>query len=586
MNARVWSRLPAAVIALLALASSANGIVNQFTYDDRYIIEQNERMRTLARLWHVFVESYWPIASGGDGYRPLTILAFKIEYAIGHGSPMVFHAVNILLYAVSAVMVLLLARRLLPSWAAWLAAAAFAVHPVHVEAVANVVGQSELLVAVALLPAITLYIRDRMAGALQPRTAFAVVALYVVACFAKEHAFVMPAILAAAELTVIPHDGPLGERIRRMRPFYLVLALAGITVLAIRATVLANQPLGGFQPFTPFSSLHIGNRDRVLTALGVVPAWIRLLFWPVRLSSEYGPPDIAIAQGYSLDQLPGLALLLAILSLGVVLHRRRPVTSFGIAFVCIALLPTSNFILTTGIVLAERTLFLPSVGAMLILGDLVLLLATEARARFQSIERARIVGIALASAVLLAAMGRSVQRTTVWHDNDRLFRQAVVDAPRDYRAHFMLGAWNFQLKRLREGEEEYRKALALFPYDPFLSYDLAEEYRRVGMCAPAIPMYRWTHGLDPKFPLGRGALAVCLLSEGYFSDAKAMAFESLRFGGEVKQMRRVIFLADSLRAATGRDTVTLAGHAGKVPDSVQKARAPGGTPSGVELLNR
>ena len=74
-------------------------------------------------------------------------------------------------------------------------------------------------------------------------------------------------------------------------------------------------------------------------------------------------------------------------------------------------------------------------------------------------------------------MGRSIQRTTVWRDNDRLFHQAVIDAPRDYRAHFMLGAWNFEQKRKREGEAEYRKALALFPYDPFLSYDLAEQYR-------------------------------------------------------------------------------------------------------------
>src|SRR5262249_30990080 len=119
-------RWPPAAIALLALASSAIGIVNQFTYDDRYIIEKNPLMRSLSHWWRVFVSSYWPGAWGGDGYRPLTILSFRIEYVIGHGNPMVFHAVNIALYLVASVMMLTLARRLLPEWAAWFTAAAFA----------------------------------------------------------------------------------------------------------------------------------------------------------------------------------------------------------------------------------------------------------------------------------------------------------------------------------------------------------------------------------------------------------------------------------------------------------------------------
>ena len=126
-----------------------------------------------------------------------------------------------------------------------------------------------------------------------------------------------------------------------------------------------------------------------------------------------------------------------------------------------------------------------------------------------------LVGGILCAAVIGAAMVRSIQRTTVWRENDRLFRQAVTRFPvRLSRAPSCWARGTFEQKRKREGEAEYRKALALFPYDPFLSYDLAEQYRSVGMCEPAIPLYRWSHGLDPKFPLGRGALAWCLLNEG------------------------------------------------------------------------
>ena len=77
-------RAAAPSVALLAIASSAIGIFNGFTYDDAYVVEQNPLMKHLHGWWHVFRLSYWPKSAGGDGYRPLTILAFRIEAVVGH----------------------------------------------------------------------------------------------------------------------------------------------------------------------------------------------------------------------------------------------------------------------------------------------------------------------------------------------------------------------------------------------------------------------------------------------------------------------------------------------------------------------
>lgn len=570
-----WPRWANPTIALLALASSVVGIVNWFTYDDRYIIELNPATHNLHAWWRVFQTSYWPKDWGGDGYRPLTILAFKIEGAIGGGIPVVYHAANILLYTLVSLLVLALARRVLPLWAAWVVAALFAVHPVHVEAVANVVGQSELLAAAAVLVAVTLYLRDRQAGPLRVRTALAIAGLYAAACFSKEHGIVLPALLGAAELTVVSDSKSLAERVRRLRPFYLVLVLVAVSFIWVRSIVLADHGIGGFVPFTPFGTLHSTARDRVLTALGVVPEWLRLLFWPAHLASEYGPPGIEIAQGYSMSQLPGLVLLIAVVSLGVGLRRRQPVISFGIAFVCVTLLPSSNFILPAGIVLAERTLFLPSVGAMLILGGVAVWITEGVRMRYRDERRLVYAAQALLMIVLLTGAVRSASRTRVWRDNESLFHQAVIDSPLSYRAHFMLGALDFENKRKREGEMEYRKALNLFPYDPALSYNMADQYRTAGMCGPAIPLYRWTHNLDPNFPRGHSAFAWCLLYEGEYAEAKLMALDAMRYGADLKAMRRIIFLADSARASDARVkpgvTGFVTGHAGKVRDSSQKA---------------
>lgn len=576
-----WRRLAGPSVALFAILSSAIGIVNQYTYDDRYIIQLEPSTHTLHHWWQVFASSYWPKNAGGDGYRPITILAFKIQWAIGHGSPAVFHAVNILLYAAVSVLVFVLARRLLPLWAAWLVGALFAVHPVHVEAVANVVGQAELLVALAITSATILYVHDRRRGesdgALRPSTIAWIALLYAFGCLSKEHGIVLPGILLAAELTVIDDRSPLRDRILRLRPFYLGLAAVAVAFFGARSLVLSNRPLGGFEPFLPFSALRISRIDRALTALGVVPQWIRLLYWPARLSSDYGPPEIDIAQGVSIVQLPGLLLLVGILALGVLLRRRQPVIAFGIAIVCVSLLPSSNFILPAGIVLAERTLFLPSVGAMLVIGGTALVIADGLRASPRP-ARATMIARAVCAAALVAGAVRSATRTRVWRDNDTLFAHAVLDAPDSYRTHYVLGSWYLDQKKKRLAEAEYRKGLKLFPYDPYLAFGLAEEYRTSGICGAAVPLYRWAREVDPEFPVGRTQYALCLFDTGAYDSAKYYALEAVRAGGLLRGLHELIHDIDSARVASRKigqggklSMVALAGARGKLPDTVQKS---------------
>jgi hypothetical protein len=567
-------RLAAPLIALSALAASLTSIVNQFTYDDRYIVELNPVMRSLRGWWHVFQNSYWPREWGGDGYRPLTILAFKIEWALGGGHPAVFHGANIALYALVSVLVFLLARLMLPVWAAWICAALFAVHPVHVEAVANVVGQSELLVASLLLAATILYLRDRQRGPVRPVTIIQIVALYAAACFSKEHGIVLPALLVACELTVIDDPLPFFKRVFAQRWLYAALVVVAVGFVAIRSAVLSDHALSGFAPFTPFMSLRITPRDRMLTALNVVPQWVRLLFWPAHLSSEYGPPGIEIAQGPSLTQLPGLIVLLAVLAVGWFSRRKQAVLSFGVALTVITLLPSSNFVLPAGIMLAERTLFLPSAGAMLVVGAVIVYVESVARRKY-SIRSVALSGGLLCVAVLATGIVRSARRSRVWHDSETLFRQAVVDAPDAYRAHFMLGAWAFEHQRPREGERELRRALSLFPYDPYVAYNLAENYRQSDRCSAAVPMYRWIMAMDKNFPLGHTGLSICLLETGSYAEAKESAADALKWGGDTVALRRVIALADSVvsaRAKTAKvSPASSAGGPSKVPDSVQKA---------------
>lgn len=548
-----WCLLALLLVALVFI-SSGNGLRNGFTYDDVYIVQKNGIVHSLAHWWRLFKYTYWPRFYGGDGYRPITMLAFTTEWVIGHGAAWVFHATNLLLYAAISIAVFWLASALMPLWAAWLAAALFAVHPVHVEAVANVVGQSELSVALLLMIAVGIYVRRRLTvGRLPMRSAAGICACYAVALFAKEHAIVLPALLVAVEMTLISDDRTFRQRLVALRPLLLVLTLVAVLYIAARDIVKGGD-ISGFQPFIVFQALDLSYANRVLTMIGVVPHWVRLLLWPAHLSTEYAPPYIDIAQGPEFLQVPGLLLLIGILGLGVVLVRRGRLgaaASFGIAWLCITLLPTSNFVVPAGIILAERTLFLPSVGAVLALGALAAWIGTRI-AQLQSNDarrRIRIVAVGASVAILAAGSWRSITRTNVWHDNERLFKQAVVDAPLSYRAHYMLGAWMFETGRKIEGEQSYRHALALFPYDPFMSYNLALQYQMSHMYKPAIPLYRWAFEIAPHFREGEGRenLALCYLYTNDFTDAREQALKGMGMGGSrLKDMRRIVQLADSM----------------------------------------
>jgi protein O-mannosyl-transferase len=571
---RSWLALS---LVALALGASAIGVRNGFTYDDRYVIQMNDAVHHVGRIWKVFVSSYWPPLWGGDGYRPFTMAAFAVEWAAGGGAPWVFHAVNILLYVATTLGVFALSLLMLPEWPAWIAAALFAVHPVHVEAVANVVGQSELWVGCATVFAVFLYIRARRRGALGAGTGLALVALYAVACMAKEHGIVLPGLFAVAELLLIDDTRSLRVRFIELRPLVLALMLVAVAFLAERSVVLSAKGAGGFRPFIGFEALRIGNIDRILTMLNIVPEWIRLLVWPARLASEYAPREVEIAQGLSISQLPGFLLLAATLGLAASLRRVAPVVAAGIAWICLSLLPSSNLILPAGIILAERTLFLPSVGAMLIVGAVLQMSTLRVGAPLG--RRAALLTGGAVLVVLALGTARSARRTPVWHDNDRLFHQAVIDAPNDYRAHYMLGAHYFETKRGTEGEREYRRALELFPYDPYIAFNLAEQYRGKGLCKPALGLYEWALRVEPEFNVGHTEYAWCLLNEEKYDEAKARALIALGRHGNVRRLHAIIFTADSAKAAdaAAADTARRKKLAGNVPETMQKAGAAAAT---------
>lgn len=559
MMRRPWWGAVLAIVTL-ALLASANSIANGYAYDDNYLIVRLERTHTLDGWWRDFGTTYWPREWGGDGYRPLTSIVFRLQWVLGGGAPALYHSVNVAVHVAGAVAVLWLATTVLPFGAAFVAAALYAVHPVHVEAIANVVGQSELWVALLIVAAMALYLDGRLAGPLTPRRWAAIGAMYATACFFKEHAIVLPALVLLAEATVISDRAPLRRRLTQMRLPLMVLATIGLAYMLARSLVVLHG-VAGFVPYLPFQIIRFTTADRILTAVGVALEWLRLLLWPARLTTEYSPTYVEIAQGPSISQIPGLLVLLGVLGLAIVCWRRSPVTSFGIGWMVVTLLPASNFIVPAGFIVAERTLLLPSVGAMIALASAIPWLY----ARMEPYRVAQRAG-ALAVLVLLGlGVARSYTRNRVWKDNDTLFRQSVVDAPDSYRAHFLLGQHFFEQKRHHYGEQHLRRAIELFP-DPVVMFDLAEHYREARWCEPAIPLYRTAFAMASNMRVSQYGLAVCLLETLNMEEARRTALSAMRWGANVREGREILAAAkrgaDSLAARRARgDTLPITARA-------------------------
>ena len=161
-----WTRraapLAAALVVLAALVASASSLGNGFALDDVLVIERRALVHSLGDLRALLTTAYWQLPPEDTLWRPLGLVTFAAQWGAGGGAPWVFHAVSVMLYVSVCLAVLALAWQLMPPVGALAAALVFAVHPVHVESVGNIVGQLELWVAVAVVAAAAVYARARL----------------------------------------------------------------------------------------------------------------------------------------------------------------------------------------------------------------------------------------------------------------------------------------------------------------------------------------------------------------------------------------------------------------------------------------
>jgi len=496
-------RSAALLVASVALLVFANSLANQYAYDDRHIIVDNEAIHSLETLPGSLTTPYWPTAYGQELglWRPVTTGAFGLQWLIGGGSPLVFHVVNVIGHAVASVLVLIFLMHLMSLPAALAAGLVFAVHPVHVEAVANVVGFSEVFSTAALLAACVIHVR----GPIRPGwgTALAVGLLYALGFGAKESAVTLPGLifLIDAARQRIALDDVAGYVRDRWRTYAVMAAVAGVLLLG-RFEVLGSVA----NPFAPLGASQLKELPRIWTLGDIWTHYIRLWVFPMDLSADYAPNVIPVSMGWHLTNVLGVVVAIAILVASLAGWRRPEMSStsgtaraaaFGVVWFVVAISPVSNGLFLSGVLLAERTLYLPSVGLAAITGWLIVRLSRD---------RPRGAWILLVGALALSSV-RTWTRTPHWKDNPTVFAHLIGDNPHSGRSQWILGDEFLRIGSETSALRAYSAAIGILGQDYQLLTEVSTRLIGVERYRVAEFLLLQAQEADPTFPLAPALIA-------------------------------------------------------------------------------
>lgn len=469
-RARCW-RHERGQLSLGLVVFAAAGLVyvgavtNGFAYDDVPLIPGDPRIRTATGWLQILHTPYWPGPAGGalGIYRPLTTFSFAVDWIVSGGRPAWFHAANVLWHAVASLLVFRLLSLLVAPPGACLGALVFAVHPVHAEAVANVAGRGDVMAATFVLSACYLWARETR-GRPRARTVVAVAGLYALGLFAKESAIILPALLFLVDAVQERWNLSREALARYVWRYGSALAIMVIPFCAWLAARVAALGQAAPTIVHPVAEHLVGRGDLLRTALQAWPDYLRLLLFPRTLLADYGPRILVPAMAWNTRALLGLVLLVAIMGTGALaLTRGHRLVALAMLWLPIAILPVSNLIVTIGVLIAERTLYLPSVAL-----SVAVAAAWSALRRTDARVAARWAVVATFGLALALMTARTLRRVPDWRSTETIFRALLRDRPDAYRAHWVLG-------RLARGKGQdalasahYSHALGLWPYRELL----------------------------------------------------------------------------------------------------------------------
>ncbi|MEW5756360.1 MAG: tetratricopeptide repeat protein [Pseudomonadota bacterium] len=477
-NAWLAYLLGGLVLGALVLLAYQQAPQNGFHFDDYYNINFYDPVRmkefSLQGLWHAAEHARMST-------RPLPSATFAYDWWRGQGAARPFIWTNLFFHLAVTLTVFVLLARLLTLHQmqiaraaligiAALGAAAWAVHPIHVQGVTYIVQRMASMATWFVLLSVLAYLMARRGGRYRIGWYGLSLLAFALGALCKEIAWITPLLILLAEYGVVRHRQPLIRS--RVDYALLVLPLLGLLFVVVDMVSGAGPLSRAFAP--DYAQRDFTLEQRVLTQPRVVLFHFSQVLWPLpqRFSIEH---DFAVSTGLLTPwtTLPAWLAVLSWCALGVWLLLRQSMRLFGFAllWVPVTLAIESSFVPLE--MVFEHRMYLPSVG-------LVILLALGLARCLALGKRWSVPAFALSAAFIGFAAWATHARVPDWKDDVTLYASALDNAPASARLWSNYGLSLVEANQFRTAIKASEQALKLDPQQDLAMVNLGVAWMNLG----------------------------------------------------------------------------------------------------------
>ncbi len=441
------ARLPLAVCALALLVYSRS-LWCDFVRDDKAQIVDNKQIQSWDYLPQILGSHLWSHAGPGVGvlfYRPVFSLWMLLMHTIGGLAPWFWHLSNILLHVAATYLVFRFCQRLTGSGLGSAAAAAvFAVHPIHVDAVTWVSASCEILFGISAIAAMLALLGSNQ-DARPPVWASAL--WFGAGLLAKETGIAMLAILPVFAWVRLQHQltDRLKDRSTKIAKLWsaaLPYGAAAAACLLLRWAVMHRV------------GIETGEHswaEVIFSAPSIFLFYVSKLFLPWRLSGCYvnaitGSPTLAF-------WLQLLAIVIAMAVVGWFAVRRRSLVGLAAAIIVVPMLPALAVlrVYPQGDMTHDRYLYLSSAGLSLLVAMLV-------KEVWSMGKPAKAAVSAVVVVILIAFSAETLFQQRFYQDDPAFYARVLDVAPSNALARSMRANLYLDQRRPDIAVDEFRRA--------------------------------------------------------------------------------------------------------------------------------
>lgn len=495
-----------------SFAVYSNAIFGSFVYDDHLQIEWNPLIRDMRSIPRMFSSNVWGFGAGwvSNYYRPVIHAIHTITFSVFGLQPPVFHLLNIGLHAMTSLFVYLFIREMLSEAklehttdryfsVPFALALLFALHPIHTEAVAWASALPEVSFSLFFIMSVYFYAKSQPEQTLGGVFYMLSVLFFLLALLSKEQAVTLPIVIICYDL-LFRNASPSRKHLRQQMKKYVgyAVALAAYFILRLNA-------LGFIVPMRSRGQgqLNLTDWHAFINIFPLFMRYIGKLLLPIRLNALYV---------YHVESLSESVVLISICFSAIftvlffILYRKNRVALFGLLLIVIPLSPALYLRAIQANTMAERYLYLPSLGFVLLAALGAEWMAERGR------KWRRHTNVALVIFLCLCALG-TVSRNRIWKDDFSLWSDTVRKSPGAALAHDGFGAALATRGRYGEAIREYRIALNIYE-DAATHNNLGLAYEESDQLDKAVEQYELALAMNPLLADAYYNLGIALERKG------------------------------------------------------------------------